>query len=98
MQDHEIVALYWDRNEDAIGQTNTKYGAYCRKIAMNILKNREDAEEVLNDTWLQAWKVIPPEKPGNLLAFLTVIARANAVDLYRKKHSEKRTALLAVRR
>lgn len=90
MEDREIIAKFEKRDEAVLKECEAQYGSYLRKIAMNILKNREDAEEVLNDTWLQAWKAIPPEKPGNLLAFLTVIARANAVDLYRKKHSEKR--------
>ena len=90
MEDREIIAKFERRDEDALKECASVHGAYLRKIAMNILRNREDAEEVLNDTWLQAWNAIPPEKPANLLAFLTVIARANAIDLYRKKHSEKR--------
>ena len=90
MEDREIIAKFEKRDEDALKECASVHGAYLRKIAMNILRNREDAEEVLNDTWLQAWNAIPPERPANLLAFLTVIARANAIDLYRKKHSEKR--------
>lgn len=90
MEDRTIIAKFENREEDVLAECTSKYGAYLRKIAMNILRNREDAEEVLNDTWLQAWNAIPPERPANLLAFLTVIARANAIDLYRKKHSEKR--------
>ena len=93
MEDHVIISKFENRDEEVLRDCASEYGAYLRKIAMNILRNREDAEEALNDTWLQAWNAIPQEKPGNLLAFLTVILRANAIDLYRKKHSEKRRAL-----
>lgn len=92
MQDHEIVALYWDRNEDAIGQTNTKYGAYCRKIAMNIVANHEDSEECVNDTYLSAWNSMPTQRPSLLAPFLAAIIRNHALDLYRKNHSQKRGA------
>ncbi|MCR5267540.1 MAG: sigma-70 family RNA polymerase sigma factor [Lachnospiraceae bacterium] len=92
MQDHEIVALYWDRNENAIVQTNTKYGAYCRKIAMNIVASAEDSEECVNDTYLSAWNSMPEERPALLAPFLAAIIRNHALDLYRKSHSRKRGA------
>ena len=55
MDDERIVSLYWDRDERAISETSQKYGAYCHTIAQNILINREDAEECVNDTWMRAW-------------------------------------------
>ena len=55
MEDQKIVQLYWDRNEQAIPETSTKYGAYCASIAKNILGSTEDAEECVNDTYLNAW-------------------------------------------
>ena len=59
MDDHAIVALYWARDERALTETAAKFGAYCRKIAMNLLASLPDAEEVENDTWLAAWDSMP---------------------------------------
>ena len=69
MDDANIIALYFQRSETALGETEKKYGSYCHKIADNILNSREDSEECLNDTWLKAWKSIPPSRPLNLKRF-----------------------------
>jgi len=90
MQDYEIVDLYWARSENAINVTNVKYGAYCRKIAMNITANNEDTEECVNDTYLSAWNSMPEERPSLLAPFLAAITRNHAITLYRKAHSAKR--------
>ncbi len=66
MKDHEIIELYWARNESAIAATAEKYGNYCHTIAYNILRNKEDAEECANDTYLRAWSSIPPQRPNRL--------------------------------
>lgn len=92
MQDNEIVDLYWARSENAIAQTNVKYGSYCRKIAMNIVANNEDSEECVNDTYMSAWNSMPEERPNLLAPFLAAITRNHALDLYRKSHSQKRGA------
>ena len=92
MQDNEIIDLYWAREEKAITETNVKYGAYCRKIAMNIVENAEDSEECVNDTYLSAWNSMPEERPDILASFLAAIARNHALTLYRKAHSQKRGA------
>ena len=75
MDDERIVDLYWKRDETAINETKAKYGNYCYSIAYNILKNYEDAEECENDTYLEAWKTIPPQKPKILSAYLGTITR-----------------------
>lgn len=90
MQDHEIVALYWERSENAITETNSKYGAYCRKIARNIVSTEEDSEECINDTYLSAWNSMPEERPSLLGPYLAAIVRNHALTLYRKLHSIKR--------
>lgn len=90
MEDERIIDLYWAREEKAIRHTEQKYGAYCRKIAWNILADREDCEECLNDTWLKAWNAMPDERPQILSAFLGAITRNLSLDRYRKKHAEKR--------
>lgn len=92
MQDHEIVDLYWARNENAITETNVKYGSYCRKIAMNIVASIEDSEECINDTYLSAWNTMPEERPDLLGSYLAAITRNHALTLYRKTHAEKRGA------
>ena len=90
MEDREIVQLYWDRDEAAIKESSLKYGAYCRSISRNILGSWEDAEEVVNDTWLKAWNAIPPKKPSILSVFLGRITRNLSFDIYRREHREKR--------
>ena len=93
MEDQEIIRQFNSRDEEAIRSCEQEYGRYLRKIAVNILSDRRDAEEVLSDSLLQAWNRIPPENPENLLSYLTVITRTNAIDLFRRNHAEKRRAL-----
>ena len=88
--DEQIVALYWQRSESAVAKTADKYGGYCYRIAHNILNSREDAEESVNDTWLDAWNSMPPHKPSVLSAFLGKITRRISIDRWRKMHTKKR--------
>ena len=90
MDDSGILELYFLRNEQAIQETERKYGAYCKTIAGRILKNREDTEETVNDTWLSAWNAIPPQKPNCLQGFLGRITRNGAIDRWRRRTAEKR--------
>ena len=90
MQDRQILDLYWAREEQAIAETKTKYEPYCRSIAWNILYDRLDTEECLNDTYLKTWNSIPPQRPNCLKAFLTKITRTIAIDRYRKERRQKR--------
>lgn len=90
MKDTELIDLYFDRNEQAIVNTQEKYGKYCYSIAFNILYDREDTEECINDTWLRAWNAIPPQKPGKLQLFLGAITRNLAFDRYKSKRAQKR--------
>ena len=90
MDDRQIIALYNERSEAALSETEKKYGRYCRTIAYNILNNEEDSEECVNDTWLKAWEAIPPQCPDSLAAFLGKITRNLALNLYKHKNREKR--------
>ena len=90
MEDGAIVALYWKRDESAIKETSDKYGRYLTKIAWNILADREDAEESVNDTYLHAWNAMPPHRPAVLSTFLGKITRHLSIDIYRRRHSAKR--------
>lgn len=90
MEDEQIVALYWERSEHAIKETDVKYGKYCYSIAYNLLHNKEDAGESINDTYLEAWNSMPPHKPHVLAAFLGRITRRISVDRWRSAHATKR--------
>ena len=91
MDDDKIVALYWERNEKAIEETDFKYKKYLFSIAYNVVHDRLDSEECLNDTYLGAWNAMPPSKPNVLKAFLTIIARRIAIKRY---HSNLRSNLI----
>lgn len=90
MKDHEIIGLYWARNESAITASAEKYGNYCHTIAYNILHNNEDAEECANDTYLGAWNSIPPQRPSRLSTYLGKITRNLALNRYKRYTAEKR--------
>ena len=90
MQDLKIVDMYFARDEQAIAATSAKYNTYCMNIAMNILHNREDSEECVNDTLLAAWNSIPPHRPENLSAFLGKLTRNLSINRYKANHTERR--------
>lgn len=90
MKDNEIINLYWSRDETAITATADTYGNYCYTIAYNILCNNEDAEECVNDTWLNAWKSIPPHRPNRLSTYLGKITRNLSLDRYKLLTAQKR--------
>ncbi|MCM1045725.1 MAG: sigma-70 family RNA polymerase sigma factor [Candidatus Gastranaerophilales bacterium] len=90
MEDAEILDLYWERDVRAIHETQSSYGRYCHSIAFNILRNREDSEECVNDTWMRAWSCIPPSRPCRLAIFLGTITRNLSLDLLKRKRAAKR--------
>ena len=90
MDDAAIVALFWERSENAIREAEKQYGAYCTAVAGRILSNTEDTRECLNDLWLAAWRSIPPQRPGNLRTYLGKLVRNLAVTRWRAEHRQKR--------
>lgn len=90
MEDVKIIELYNMRSEVAIAQTAVKYGAYANRIAFNILKNIEDSEECVSDSYLKLWNSIPPQRPNNLKLFLAKIVRNSALDRYDMQTALKR--------
>ncbi len=90
LSDEQIVELYFDREENAIKETNKKHGKYLYTIAFNILNNNEDSEECLNDTYLKTWHSIPPTMPIIFRAFLAKIMRGTALDRYDEARRQKR--------
>ena len=75
MDDTKIIDMYWRRDEQAISETDAKYGLMCLKISANILGNKEDAQETVNDAYLTTWNTIPPERPTLLGSFVAKITR-----------------------
>ena len=90
MTDERIVELYWNRDESAVAETQSKYGRYLTKIAYNILTDMEDSLESVNDTYMYAWKSIPPHRPSVLSTYLAKITRRVSIDILRKKSRDKR--------
>lgn len=90
MDDNRIIDLYFDRNQLALGATQDKYGSYCMKICMNILEDTPDSEEVVNDTYMQVWNSIPPQKPQSLMAYIAKIARNLALNKLKARNAQKR--------
>ncbi len=84
ISDQAIVDLYWARDERAIRETDLKYGTYLFSIAYNIVHDRLDCEECLNDTYMGAWNAMPPTRPRVLQAFLLTIMRRIAINRYRR--------------
>lgn len=84
MEDNKIIELYWSRDDRAVTETSVKYGGVCHGVAMGILRNSQEAEECVNDTWVKAWNTIPPERPNVFKAFLCRITRNLSIDRYRQ--------------
>lgn len=92
MEDTEIIALYFKRQESAIAETGNKYGAYLNAVAYHILNSPDDTEEIVNDTYMAAWNTIPPTRPENLKHFLSRITRNLSFDRLDYKKAQKRYA------
>ena len=90
MTDEEIIALYFDRSEEAIAATQRKYDGYCRTLVGRILGSARDVEETVSDTWLQAWLSIPPNRPDNLKLYLARIGRNLALNRLRDGRAARR--------
>ena len=90
MEDFKIIRLLFERDESAIEIVSRQFGSYCRKIAYNVLRDAEDVDECLNDVWMRLWESIPPNEPQSLSAYVATITRNTAIDIYKRKHAEKR--------
>ena len=92
IDDKKIIELYFERNEQAIKETDIKYGKLCHKIAYNILNNLQDSEECVNTTYLEMWDRIPPTRPAKFKAYISRIVRSTSVDRVRHLTAKKRSA------
>lgn len=90
MEDNRIVDLFWARNEEALSETEEKYGRYCHYIAYRILGDDSDAEEIVNDAYLKAWDTIPPNRPQSLKGYVGMIAGQLALNRYNQRKTGKR--------
>ena len=90
MEDSKIIGLFFERSEQAVEELNRKYGPAIRKTAANILSDRLDVEECINDTYLRAWNSIPPQNPNPLVSYVCKIARNLALDRYHANSAAKR--------
>lgn len=90
MDDKQIIRLFFERSEQAITELSRKYGALCFQIADNILNDRRDAEECVNDAWLGTWNSIPPQRPDPLRAYVCRITRNHALKKLRANTALKR--------
>ena len=90
LEDSRIIGLFLERSEQAIEELDRKYGPALRKTAVNILQDRLDAEECVNDTYLRTWNSIPPHRPDPLGSYVCRIVRNLAVNRYHAKRAEKR--------
>jgi RNA polymerase sigma-70 factor (ECF subfamily) len=90
VEDHQIIELYFARDELAIEETAKRYGGVCMQVSMDILQDRMDAEECVSDTWLQTWRTIPPQRPTILKAFLCRITRNLSINRLRERKAKRR--------
>jgi RNA polymerase sigma-70 factor (ECF subfamily) len=90
LEDRQIIDLYWQRDETAIAETDTKYGGFCRRISTNILHNPWDSEECVSDAYSRCWDTMPPQRPGSLRAYLGTILRNLSISRYRAERAQKR--------
>ena len=90
LEDNQIIDLFWERSERAVEELDRKYGEAVKRTAANLLQNRQDAEECVNDTYLGVWNRIPPHRPDPLVSFVCRIARNLAVSRLRRDGAQKR--------
>ena len=92
LSDETIIELYWSRNEQAISETDIKYKAFLLAVANNIVSDRRDSEECLNDAYIGTWNSIPPARPILLKSFLAKIMRRVAINRFHANNRQKRIA------
>ena len=92
MDDEKIIELFFNRSEQAIEEVDKKYGKTCHNISYNILHNKLDAEECVNDAYLGAWNAIPPARPSPLLTYLCKIVRNLSLKRYEFNTAIKRNS------
>ena len=88
--DEKIIDMFFERSEQGIRELDMKYGKICHNLSYNIVNNRQDAEECVNDAYLGAWNAIPPARPNPLPAYIVKIVRNISLKTYWRKKAAKR--------
>ena len=96
MEDEKIIGLFFARSEQGIQELDNQYGTICRSLSYNIVNNRQDAEECVNDAYLGVWNTVPPARPSPLLAYLCRIVRNLSLKAYWKKNAAKRSSVYTI--
>ncbi len=96
MEDEKIIGLFFARSEQGIQELDNQYGTICRSLSYNIVNNRQDAEECVNDAYLGMWNTVPPARPSPLLAYLCRIVRNLSLKAYWKKNAAKRSSVYTI--
>ena len=91
IDDEKIIDLFFKRDQQAIQELDKKYGKICHNLSYNIVNNRQDAEECVNDAYLGAWNAIPPVRPNPLLSYIVKIVRNISLKIYWRKEAAKRS-------
>ena len=91
IDDEKIIEMFFERSEQGIRELDMKYGAICHNLSYNIVNNRQDAEECVNDAYLGAWNAIPPTRPNPLLSYIVKIVRNISLKIYWRKEAAKRS-------
>ena len=91
IDDEKIIEMFFERSEQGIRELDIKYGKICRSLSYNIVNNRQDAEECVNDAYLGAWNAIPPVRPKPLLSYIVKIVRNISLKIYWRKEAAKRS-------
>lgn len=98
VEDKKIIALFFERSEQALRELDLKYGKVCHQLSYNIVNSRQDAEECVNDAYLGIWNTIPPAKPSPLLTYLCKIVRNISLNIYWSKEAAKRSSTYTIDR
>ena len=96
IDDEKIIDLFFERSEQGIRELDNKYGAVCHNLSYNIVNNRQDAEECVNDAYLGAWNAIPPVHPNPLLSYIVKIVRNISLKIYWRKEAAKRNSTYTI--
>lgn len=96
IDDEKIIDLFFERSEQGIRELDNKYGAVCHNLSYNIVNNRQDAEECVNDAYLGAWNAIPPVRPNPLLSYIVKIVRNISLKIYYRKEAAKRNSTYTI--
>ena len=96
IDDEKIIDLFFERDQQGIRELDMKYGKICHNLSYNIVNNRQDAEECVNDAYLGAWNAIPPVRPNPLLSYIVKIVRNISLKIYWRKEAAKRNSIYTI--